>query len=612
MTPLKEALEVPSPIAESTNAQVSERPKAAAGKLRSDAVSLEVQVRVHGSRVTEVKRGTTPLTEPFEEQTSTMIVFPQGGVLRMSTAVAVGQMLVLTNLKSGHDAICRVLKVRAYAQTQSYVEVEFTNRQPGYWGVHFPSDAHGPAKPMASPAPPPAPIAPVAFSEKPENKPAPEISWAPAAALQPPAAKLPDPAVFSSPAQSASPLAGRVQQGASESTFAQIGSQEDVQPAASATFTKRNSPRSIAPAAPVSTPVRRADSQMAPPVHVPSSEGAPSEVTDLSEILGESSQEDTSAAFGRLAANASLSDAHTAPHKAFGARFDAGALAISDQASETVKESGNKWILVAAGVAALIVVGVVGALYFHPKAAGKAVPAVASAPVSAPSPEAAPINSSAQTTVAQAPNPNPVAQLAQPAVAPAASAPAVTTRTIEATPAKAGQPSAPARVPPSAPANQKAPSRLPDMSASLNAHPVSSARSVSVNAMPAPSVETSSPTPSGDLQGIAVSSVEAPPPAPAEPLARVRVGGTVQPPKLISSVSAVYPPMAKSAGVEGSVVIDVSIDPSGKVAATKVLSGPVMLREAAVDAVRRWKYQPGTLDGSPVAVHMTVTIQFHR
>jgi protein TonB len=70
--------------------------------------------------------------------------------------------------------------------------------------------------------------------------------------------------------------------------------------------------------------------------------------------------------------------------------------------------------------------------------------------------------------------------------------------------------------------------------------------------------------------------------------------------------------MAKSAGVEGSVVIDVSIDPSGKVAATKVLSGPVMLREAALDAVRRWKYQPASLDGSPVAVHMTVTIQFHR
>ena len=76
-----------------------------AGHSRADAVSLEVPVKVHGSRVTEVVREITPHTEPFEEQTSTMIVFPQGAVIRMSTAVNVGQMLVVTNLKSRQDAI---------------------------------------------------------------------------------------------------------------------------------------------------------------------------------------------------------------------------------------------------------------------------------------------------------------------------------------------------------------------------------------------------------------------------------------------------------------------------------------------------------------------------
>ena len=78
-----------------------------------------------------------------------MIVFPQGGVLRMSTPVTAGQMMVVTNLKIGHDAICRVVKVRAYAQSQSYVEIEFTNRQQGYWGVQFAGEDVEPAKPFA-------------------------------------------------------------------------------------------------------------------------------------------------------------------------------------------------------------------------------------------------------------------------------------------------------------------------------------------------------------------------------------------------------------------------------------------------------------------------------
>src|SRR6202789_740168 len=159
MAPLtKDTVEAASSAAEASSSSRGASPKAEpAGHLRSDAVSLEVPVKVHGSRVTEVVRGITPHTEPFEEQTSTMIVFPQGGVLRMSTAVTAGQMVVLTNLKTGHDAICRVIKVRAYAQTQSYVELEFTNRQPGYWGVHFAGDEVGPAK-VFVPVPPPAPI----------------------------------------------------------------------------------------------------------------------------------------------------------------------------------------------------------------------------------------------------------------------------------------------------------------------------------------------------------------------------------------------------------------------------------------------------------------------
>src|SRR6202050_2825800 len=140
MAPLtKDSLEVSTSVAETQISDAGSQPKQSSGQLRADAVSMEIPVKVHGSRVTEVVREVTPHTEPFEEQTTTMIVFPQGGVLRMSTAVNTGQMLVLTNLKSRQDAICRVVKVRTFSNAQGYVEIEFTHSQPGYWGVNFPS-----------------------------------------------------------------------------------------------------------------------------------------------------------------------------------------------------------------------------------------------------------------------------------------------------------------------------------------------------------------------------------------------------------------------------------------------------------------------------------------
>ncbi len=156
MTPLKETLEAVYPAAEPAVSQPEAQPSKPAGHLRSDAVSLEIPVKIHGSRVVEVARGVTPRTEPFEEQTSTMIVFPQGGVLRVSMAVSVGQMLILTNLKSRQDAICRVVKVRKQPSgSGGYVEIEFTQRQLGYWGVYFrPTAQNLPRKPRHRPRQP--------------------------------------------------------------------------------------------------------------------------------------------------------------------------------------------------------------------------------------------------------------------------------------------------------------------------------------------------------------------------------------------------------------------------------------------------------------------------
>ncbi len=98
--------------------------------------------------------------------------------------------------------------------------------------------------------------------------------------------------------------------------------------------------------------------------------------------------------------------------------------------------------------------------------------------------------------------------------------------------------------------------------------------------------------------------------SPAAPEVPLPIGGDVKPAKLISSVPPVYPSVAKSQHVSGNVLIDALIDENGHVTTMKAISGPTLLQQAAKEAVHQWKYQPATLDGKPVAMHLTVTLQF--
>jgi TonB family protein len=94
--------------------------------------------------------------------------------------------------------------------------------------------------------------------------------------------------------------------------------------------------------------------------------------------------------------------------------------------------------------------------------------------------------------------------------------------------------------------------------------------------------------------------------------APLRVGGQVRPPVRIKEVPPVYPAIAKSAQVQGDVVIEATIDEAGKVADARVVKSIPMLDQAALDAVRQWEYQPSLLNGVPTPVVMTVTIKFTR
>lgn len=95
---------------------------------------------------------------------------------------------------------------------------------------------------------------------------------------------------------------------------------------------------------------------------------------------------------------------------------------------------------------------------------------------------------------------------------------------------------------------------------------------------------------------------------PARPPARV--GGDIRAPRKVRSVNPEYPADARRAGLAGVVVLECTIDPRGEVGDMTVLRGVPPLTESAMKAVKRWRYEPTLLDGVPVPVIMTVTVNF--
>ena len=88
-------------------------------------------------------------------------------------------------------------------------------------------------------------------------------------------------------------------------------------------------------------------------------------------------------------------------------------------------------------------------------------------------------------------------------------------------------------------------------------------------------------------------------------------GRDVTPPRKLRNVPPVYPDLAQRSGVEGQVVIACTIDPQGRIAQARVLSGHPLFDAPALEAVRQWVYTPTLVGGVPVSVLMTVTVTFH-
>jgi TonB family protein len=693
-------------------------------------VPLEVPVTVNGARTVEG----SDKREPFSETTQTVLVFGNGAVIRLASSVAAGQLLFLTNDKTKKEVVCQVVKSKTYRSVSGYVELEFTEAVPGFWGMRFPGEraaaqpgAPSPAtivKPVAPPAPKAASPTPAAKVEVPAMGSLPQRVEAKPTAVPPvavpsatittsglnvdvkptlnlpragepkPVTILPSPTLHSTSAPVSSapstilpkapgltdglgsgltstarpseskppaPVAPKVSQtpvAAQSSSDALRRESERLQEQLASMLFAAEVPATPVQAAPVQPPASKlpiaelsakvveiakpqtpAPKMIAPPksAHVPMQSSLDDEEVKIPSWLeplarnaathaqNEDSVKEESALAHRViefevqdvSAPPIAQDEADSPSAE--GTFDSHLLetAIQPQSGSTGK---NRGILIGA-VAAGLVMAAAGVTWYARQSSAPAQPApavvAAVTPPAVVTPSAAQPAPAARTrTGAETPAPNRSNINSEPVAQPQNSSSQGNSQSItnaadvtKIPPDKnvAAELSAYRKLAePPQPAVKK-----PSLGDVHLAAPKSNRSPVAAepgDADAAPSINSSEVTPTGDALGggLPVENSKQPV-APAAPLP---VGGDVKSARLLSSTAPGYPSLAKSQRIEGAVKIDALVDANGRVSSMKVVSGPVLLHQAAMDALRQWKYQPATLDGKPVPMHLTVTVQF--
>jgi TonB family protein len=559
--------------------------------LEAEAVGLDVSVRIHGSQVAAVVLDTTEHVEPFEEDTSTMIVFPRGAVVKLRARVRSGHAVVLTNLTTKQTALCRIVQVNSTANVTNYVKLEFIQPAPRFWPIHFPSDTnpaaaeHHEQAPLAEEKPKPAePVAPIKSALR---------ASVPSATRPAPIADAPPfvakPLVREPVKEGLKPAPAPLNYGTSEEMR-----KDEVVPLAAA-------PTKRAPIAP------KAQATVAPPP--PPAPAAPNPVPEApifdslstgEEVFGKEASVSTTEETAILKSNQRAA-------QAFVRSLDPSSLLHAGAAPK--QHTGLKVLLSVAAVAVLAV----GAVFYMRQYRGNARPSsTVAAPARIPQTSATVASTTPAQTAAQS---TPTTSDAPSSITEGQSA--AKRAPIEAAPAQHVITITPVHRNPVSDSHSTVSNGMGSIYAGdLATRPEATQRNnVAVNA-PLPTIDStpkdlagsSASAGLGSLVGGGSSSLPAPE-RPVEPAPPVR-GGQVIPPRLLRSVQPTYPPMAHSNHIEGDVEVQAVIDPTGRVASAKAISGPVILRNAALDAVRQWRYSPATLDGKAITIEYKVTLRF--
>jgi protein TonB len=113
-----------------------------------------------------------------------------------------------------------------------------------------------------------------------------------------------------------------------------------------------------------------------------------------------------------------------------------------------------------------------------------------------------------------------------------------------------------------------------------------------------------------DLLGTNRNEAEPPAPPVAPTLTQRIRQSQIEPAMILSQAQPAYPPLPRSVGIQGDVILHAIIDREGRVAELEVVSGHPLLAKAALDAVRTWRYRPTLLNGEPVEVETTIKVSF--
>ena len=114
----------------------------------------------------------------------------------------------------------------------------------------------------------------------------------------------------------------------------------------------------------------------------------------------------------------------------------------------------------------------------------------------------------------------------------------------------------------------------------------------------------------GGVLGGVMGGIGAAPPPPRVTPSRIKQGGNVQQAKIISMPHPAYPPLARQTRISGTVRLHAIIGKDGTVQSLTLESGHPLLVQAALDAVRQWRYKPYMLNGQPVEVETAVSVEF--
>ncbi len=98
--------------------------------------------------------------------------------------------------------------------------------------------------------------------------------------------------------------------------------------------------------------------------------------------------------------------------------------------------------------------------------------------------------------------------------------------------------------------------------------------------------------------------------APTRPAKPLNVSGGVSAGMLLTPIRPIYPAMARAAHIDGTVIVEAVISRTGAIESLNVISGPALLRQAAVEAIQPARYRPYRLNGEPVDVQTTITVNF--